>query len=265
VSNLNSASYTFTPSASAVCATTVSLPVTVLPLPVVNLGNDTTICETNSYLLDATISSPLASYLWQDGSTNPTFTVTQPGLYSVTVGNGTCSKSDNIDIRFKLKPRFSLGLIAAICPTQSIVLSTGLTDPSLTYLWQDGSSNPTYTVTQTGNYFVDVSNSCGITRSSITVVPGICKVWMPGAFTPNRDGLNDVYKAGGGELVTSFNMQLFNRYGEKVFESNSITKGWDGTYKGALQNSGTYVYVVTYTDPATGLVKNLKGTFLLIE
>jgi gliding motility-associated-like protein len=263
VSNTTSAIYTFTPSAG--CATTATLPVVVLPIPNVNLGNDTTICESVSYTLDATISSPLATYLWQDGSTNPTFTVTQPGAYSVLVSNGVCPKTDNINIAYSLKPRFSLGPNTVICPTQNIILNTGLTDPLLTYVWQDGSTNPTYTVTQAGTYYVDVSNVCGPTRSTVIVSPGICKIFMPTAFSPNRDGVNDIYKAGGGESVTKFSMTIYNRFGQKIFESNSVAKGWDGIYETKRQPVGTYIYYVTYTDPVTGKVSNLKGTLILLR
>jgi gliding motility-associated-like protein len=265
ISNTNSGIYTFTPAAAASCALPVTLPVVVLPLPNVNLGNDTTICESASYVLNATIASPLATYLWQDGSTNPTYTVTQAGTYSVLVNNGICSKTDNIIISYNLKPRFSLGLNSVICPTQTILLSTGLTDPALTHLWQDGSTGRTFTVTQPGTYYVDVSNTCGTTRETVFVGTGICKIWMPGAFSPNRDGLNDRYKPGGGEAVTKFSMLIFNRYGEKVFESDNTAKGWDGTYKLSRQPVGTYIYIVTYTDPVTGVISNLKGSFLLIR
>jgi gliding motility-associated-like protein len=265
INNNTSGLYTFTPSASAACATNATLPVVVLPLPNVNLGNDTTICESSVFVLNATVPNPLAIYLWQDGSTNPTYTVTQPGNYSVIVTSGPCSKTDNINISFNLKPRFTLGDNTTICPGQTLVLSTGLTDPLLDYLWQDGSTNATLTVTQPGTYYVDVSNTCGPTRDTIDVSKGVCKVFMPSVFTPNRDGVNDVFRAGGGEDVTKYSLAVYNRYGQKIFETNDIKKGWDGTYKGARQPEGTYVYYVVYTDPQTNKVSNLKGTVVLLQ
>lgn len=67
------------------------------------------------------------------------------------------------------------------------------------------------------------------------------EVFIPNAFTPNGDGLNDVFKAEG--YVRSVHLQVFNQWGEKVFESNEQQRGWDGNYKGTAQPSGVYIYV----------------------
>jgi gliding motility-associated-like protein len=266
INNTTSGAYTFTPTPGGSCATTTILPVIVIPAPAVNLGNDTTICESAAgYVLDATIASPLATYLWQDGSTNPTFTVTTAGTYSVTVNNGICSKTDAIDIAVDPLPVFNILGGDVICPGQTVILSTGLTDPTLTYLWQDGSTNPTFSVSTPGLYSVEVTNNCGPTTRSFTVKNGICKIFMPTAFTPNNDNVNDMYKAGGGEFVAKFNMQLFNRWGQRVFVSNSVNKGWDGKLGGTAQPSGTYIYYVVYTDPITTKEITLKGTLVLIR
>ncbi len=66
---------------------------------------------------------------------------------------------------------------------------------------------------------------------------------IPNAFTPNNDGKNDIFLAYGSN-IRSFNMKIFNQWGEMVFESNDILNGWDGTFKGERQPIGTYVYVV---------------------
>jgi gliding motility-associated-like protein len=207
----------------------------------------------------------LSTYTWQDGSTNATFNVTQQGLYTVTVTRAGCSTTDFINVDFDENPVFTLGPDPAICPGQSLVLSTNLTDPGLIYTWQDGSTNPTFTVTQTGVYFVDVENDCGITRSTVTAKQGACKIYMPSIFTPNSDGANDIYKAGGGEYVSKYALSIFNRWGQKVFESTNISKGWDGKLNTKPQPTGTYVYNVVYTDPTTNKEVKLKGTLMLIR
>jgi gliding motility-associated-like protein len=262
VSTLASAIYTFTPTAGQ-CATNFILPIAVITSPVVNLGNDTVVCNVPNLLLDAT--TLLSTYRWQDGSTNATFNVTQPGLYTVTVTRAGCSTTDFITVDFDKSPVFTLGPDQAICPGQSLVLTTNLNDPGLIYTWQDGSTNPTFTVTQIGDYFVDVENDCGITRSTVSVKQGLCKVFMPSAFTPNSDGANDVYKVGGGEFVSKFALSIFNRWGQKVFESTSVNKGWDGKLSGKSQSAGTYVYYVTYIDPTTDKEVKLRGTLMLIR
>ncbi len=262
VNTLISGTYTFTPTGGQ-CASNIILPIAVVPKPVVNLGNDTLVCNAPNLLLDAT--TLLSTYVWQDGSTNATFNVTQPGLYTVTVTRAGCSTSDFITVDFDQSPVFTLGTDPVICPGQSLVLSTSLTDPGLIYTWQDGSTNPTFTVTQTGTYFVDVENDCGITRSTVIVKQGACKIYMPSIFTPNNDGKNDLYKAGGGEYVTKYALSIFNRWGQKVFESTTVNNGWDGKQNGKAQPSGTYVYYVVYTDPTTNKEVKLKGTLMLVR
>lgn len=67
-------------------------------------------------------------------------------------------------------------------------------------------------------------------------------IFIPNAFSPNGDGLNDVLKVYG-YIISEMHMIIFNQWGEKVFESNSQATGWDGMYKGKAQPSGVYIYV----------------------
>jgi len=71
---------------------------------------------------------------------------------------------------------------------------------------------------------------------------------MPSAFTPNGDGLNDVFRVKYPFTVSAFSFAIFNRWGERVFQSNDITKGWDGTYNGTDQNAGAYVWMISFID-----------------
>lgn len=87
---------------------------------------------------------------------------------------------------------------------------------------------------------------------------------MPTGFTPNNDGKNDILKPGYGENVTSFKIEIYNRWGEKVFISDKIFNGWDGKLKGVLQPAGIYVWFIRYkvfNDPAE---YSQKGTVSLI-
>ena len=135
-------------------------------LPVVNLGNDTSVCgSTTHILLDA--GNPQSTYLWQDNSSASTFTVNQPGHYYVTVTNDCGTNSDTLDVVSILVPQVDLG------PDQTICLGTPVTFdatyPDANYLWNDGSTNAQFTTSQDGRYYVIVSNNCGQATDSITV------------------------------------------------------------------------------------------------
>lgn len=71
-------------------------------------------------------------------------------------------------------------------------------------------------------------------------------VYLPNAFTPNNDGNNDVFFVRGRGIAT-MSLKIYNRWGNKVFESDDITQGWDGKYKGKEQNTGVFVFVVQGT------------------
>ncbi len=88
-------------------------------------------------------------------------------------------------------------------------------------------------------------------------------IYVPNAFTPNNDGKNDLFGAVG-KIQGEFFMQVFNRYGELVFQSNSITNRWNGMYKNQKQNTGAYVYAIRYMNSKKQLVIK-KGSFLLIR
>ncbi|MFT5778529.1 MAG: gliding motility-associated-like protein [Crocinitomicaceae bacterium] len=135
--------------------------------PSVNLGPDTSVCAPFSVTLDATY--PGATYMWQDGSVNPTYTATASSIYSVDVTNqcGTVSDAINITVLPQVQP-VNLGPDASICAGQVLQL-VGTTLNASDYLWQDGSTSPTFTVSTPGVYWVQASNQCGMLTDSIVI------------------------------------------------------------------------------------------------
>ncbi|MCS6818609.1 MAG: gliding motility-associated C-terminal domain-containing protein, partial [Chitinophagales bacterium] len=89
------------------------------------------------------------------------------------------------------------------------------------------------------------------------------ELYVPNVFSPNKDGFNDRFEVFG-KGIKDFNLKIFNRWGEKIFETNNQYDSWDGTYKGVLQEPGVYTYVliVTYLDNKE---INRKGTVTLIR
>lgn len=130
------------------------------------LGNDTIICSGDTINLDVT--TPGATYFWQDNSTDSTFNVTQQGTYWVQVTTSTCSITDTIVITNNTLPVFNLGNDSTLCEGESLILN--VTSSNATYLWQDNSINATFSISQSGTYFVDVTNNCGTTRDTINLV-----------------------------------------------------------------------------------------------
>jgi len=246
------------------CTYRDSIAVIFKPLPIVNFGKDTTLCEDHSLLLDA--GNPGALYLWQNMTTAQQFSVTFPGQYFVKVTKDGCSTDDTIRVQYDLRPAFTLGPDFGICDGQSILLQPAIqSSSSVQYLWQNGSSASTFAVSQSGRYSLDVSNYCGTRSDDINVTKGVCKLYVPSAFTPNADGLNDIFKAEYGENVTEFRLEIYNRWGQKIFQTKKINAGWDGRYNGVLQPAGVYIWLIHYKELNNSNQNLLKGTLTLIR
>lgn len=243
------------------CVYRDSIDLIVKPLPVVNLGDDTTLCEDQTLLLDA--QNPGSAYLWQNNSTDETYSVTKNGTYFVKVTTNGCAASDTTQIDYLLRPRFTLGPDKRICTGQEIVLNPGLNNVS--YVWQNGSTSPVLTVNDIGLYYVNAINRCGATRDSILITKGICDLYVPSGFTPNNDGKNDLFKAVGNPTLKEFRLTVYNRWGEIIFDTKDKNYGWDGRYKNIFQPNDTYVWVIKYWKSDELKPQMLKGTVNLIR
>ncbi|MFI5187776.1 MAG: gliding motility-associated C-terminal domain-containing protein [Chitinophagales bacterium] len=104
---------------------------------------------------------------------------------------------------------------------------------------------------------------CKVTDQFKLVVLNDAEVFVPTAFTPNGDGHNDSFGPLG-KVPDDFSMQIFNRYGDVVFKSSSMNSRWNGEYKGTIQRTDVFIYIISYTDIQHKL-KQQKGTFTLIR
>lgn len=151
------------------CSSLDTIVVDFTAAPFVALGNDTALCQGQSLLLDATLTG--VSYLWSDGSTTPTLTVTQSGTYWVEVSNSCGTATDTMVVSFTPIPVINLGNDTTLC--QGDVFFSDVTTPGATYLWSDGNTNATNTITQSGSYWVEVTvNGCsGTDTITVTFLP----------------------------------------------------------------------------------------------
>jgi gliding motility-associated-like protein len=90
-------------------------------------------------------------------------------------------------------------------------------------------------------------------------------ITVPNGFTPDGNGLNDVFRITANQPINQFSMRIFNRWGEEVFHSEDYTQGWDGYHRSKEQNSGVYLYIINYQDLGDGEYKVLNGNLTLIR
>lgn len=220
----------------------------VFPIPSLHLPKDSFLCQGKTLLLNA--GTGYTSYLWQDGSTNSTFSVLTTGSYWVTVRdiNNCSANSDTTIIRY-IEPAPANFLISdtSLCRNQSLFLTINTSYTN--YLWSTGERSNSIIISQAGNYWLTVTNSKGCQATeNLTVIAKNCfsEIYFPNAFTPNNDGKNDVYRPYLFGESDYFNLTIFNRYGQIVFYSEKPENGWDGRLSGKLQDAGTYTWQAHY-------------------
>lgn len=149
---------------------------------------------------------------------------------------------------------------SVICRGNLLVLSPGVFD---SYLWQDGSTANQYTVSRAGIYRVTVTNSCGSGSVSSTVIMDSCRFVFPSAFTPDHNGNNDVFRVLGAGGILQYHLVVYNRWGQKLFETNDFQKGWDGKDNSMPAATGVYAWFASIKT-ANGMISR-KGTVVLIR
>lgn len=210
--------------------------------PEFDLGEDLLFCHGENYLLDLNI--PDVSYTWQDGSRNPSYLVTKKGKYWVTVQLDECINSDTVSIDYNPIPKANFGADTIICKGESILLDVVANNS--TFLWQDNSTDNSFFLSEKGNYWVYVSDTNCLYLYKVNVELEQCEIEMPNVFTPNNDGINERFIPI--EILdnTQGSLMIFNRFGQKVFETDNFDKGWNGKCHGKNCTEGTYFWVLNF-------------------
>jgi gliding motility-associated-like protein len=252
---------------AAGCISTDTMQVTdVFPLPLVDLGDDFSVCRGDLKVFDA---GDFQSYSWQDGTSERRLSASIPGLYWVKVTNSNgCSASDSLTIISYLpKPAGFLDSTAEICIGGNIELK-GAPGYDL-YRWFNNAASTTVRITSPGNYWLEVTNADGCTtRDTIIVKSKDCLkgIFFPNAFTPGNGGGNNVFRPIVHGQLENFQLVIFNRWGQKVFETRDANRGWDGFINGQPQGTGTFTFTAVYKFTGAGeKQETARGTVTLIR
>jgi gliding motility-associated-like protein len=279
---------------NAGCVTTATaisnkIPVIVNPLitPAISITTDTNnICYGTpvTFTAASTNGGNLPGYQWKingiEASTG-NYTYTNSNLQN---GNDiSCTLTSNLGCAV---PANSNSILITVYPLPTIadepekIIQSG-TNTTLdipvngkisTYLWTPpdgldnaGIANPIATPTANTIYYLKVTTTDGCTATGKITIDVFSNLLMPNAFSPNEDGLNDVFRIPPSISVKITSFIIYDRWGNQVFSTSDTLKGWDGTYKGEQQPSGTYIWMIRYVDPLKNEVKKLNGTVILIR
>lgn len=252
------------------CNDVKSITITVKPIPTAAITGSSIVCKGDNLNLMATGGD---TYVWSTGVQTPSFTINNPLIdnnYWVAVSVGSCSDTAKTSVSIVSKPIVDAGSDVSINYGNSIPLfATG----TGTYQWSpeaglsctDCASPLAEPSTNTLYYIIlKDANGCKNTDSVMVFVDLPCgDVFVPSAFSPNDDGMNDILFVMG-RCIQSMNFTVYDRWGNKVFESTSPTKGWDGTYNEKPMNTDLFVYSLTGT-LTNGETLSKKGTIMLMR
>ena len=180
--------------------------------------------------------------------------------FYVVVDNGTgCADSDTVDVTANPLPNANAGTDATIViganttiggsPTTTTAGATIQWTPTPGALDNPNATNPVATPSSTTTYTVTITSPQGCVASDSVVVTVLPTIIFPDGISPNADGANDEWIIDGIELFPNCEVEVYNRWGELLFQSVGYKENWDGTYKGEPLPVGTYYYVIDLKDP----------------
>jgi gliding motility-associated-like protein len=237
---------------------------------------DTTICSGQSAQLHTTQGIYIYQWTptyWLSSSTiyNPIAHPTSTITYTLTLTNGVCVTTNTLTVfvtpspTVSVQPKYSIVLQGESVSLRAIstdsctwITSNWLSCSACNTTIATPESDIIYTVTATNNY------GCSTATTATVQVEIEATIYTPNTFTPNGDGLNDVFKPICTN-ISNLNWVVFDRWGLQLFQTNTIDQGWDGTYHGGKCQEDVYVYKLEYTDIPTNKAHSLSGHINIVR
>jgi gliding motility-associated-like protein len=247
-------------------------------LLITRISSDTNSCfEDQKATISVDVIGGITPYNYQIDSVNmqsgSTFSNLGSGMYTILVtdANG-CSKTAINEV---IGPKEKLEFTKWKTDIDCYVDNTGALKyeikggwPPYKHTWSHTNSNALeFTGLDIGQYSIYIEDDRGCTLDDMNelVRKDCCHVYLPNAFSPNNDGKNDIFRGISINDVNDIYMVIYDRWGNRVFESTDFKIGWDGTIGSRKADDGTYFYMVTFICNLTAKKVFLKGDVTLIR
>ncbi|MCW5906252.1 MAG: gliding motility-associated C-terminal domain-containing protein [Chitinophagales bacterium] len=279
ISNLATGTYTATVTDNNGCVFTKTETVTQSnPVSVSGNAVNASCPEVHNGSIQLTVDggTPAYTFNWSNGNQTQNLQQLPEGAYSVTVTDAQqCSATAAFNVSHNYVLQVDAGENQTVYTGKPVTLTaTANVNHGNTYDWMPSDEMncadcPSVffvpSVTTTYLLYAEDANGCTAFDSVTVEVLTVTQPYIPNAFTPNGDGNNDVFQiyAHAGD-VHFVDFKIFNRWGEKVFETNNVNDSWDGTYKGEPSANGVYVYVAKVV-LADGTKNDYKGSVTIIR
>jgi len=270
--------YTYSVNACGGGTLTADVVVTVNPAPNAGIDGALSICSSDPAvdLFNSLTGSPDAGGTWSPAMNSGTGvfdpTIDAAGIYTYTLfGTSSCIGTTNLSVNIIPPP---IANFTTNSEDGNSISFTNLSTGAINYEWTIDNFlvlndvHPYYTPTKLDEFDVQLiafsSEGCSDTIQDRIKVNEEPLIYIPNAFSPNDDGVNDIFKVSGIKL-DDFNLYIFNRWGELIFKSNDISEGWDGKYKGIIpEQTETYVWKIQYTSHSN-IINKMHGTVTLLK
>ena len=196
------------------------------------------------------IFSPSANAL------NPLITVNKPGEYQIKITDNVCNHATAVTIQFLDDPHPNIK-DTSLCLNNILALLASGGGLGSSYLWSNGSVDSITQITESGTYYVAVTNLCATITDSAAVVFFSCDLNVPNVLTPNGNDLNELFYLKNLEFYPNTALIIFNRWGAKLFETDNYQNDW----KGSKYNDGVYYYILSgpkLIEPQTGFFQIIR-------
>jgi gliding motility-associated-like protein len=267
--------YTVVATSAAGCSQAASATIAVHPSVAVRTSfSDTTICQKTTVQLRADGGE---NYKWLPAAelsdptvANPTATASDTIKYQVVAANTFgCTDTAYVSLNVVKIAIANAGSNKTVVSGTNATLDGSIQNQYAQFYWQPaagisntGQLRPLITSTVDAVYWLTAvsPNNCGITRDTV-YVKVFKDIFIPSAFTPNGDGKNDLWRIPSLQAFTSYELLVYNRFGQLVFQTKNQYQSWDGTRNGIPLPTGGYVYHLTIAE----LKKSWKGTVMIIR
>lgn len=266
---------TYTLTATNTCGSDTATSTVILnsaPVAGISASGTTVICSGDEVTLNATGGS---SYIWSGGQTGSSVTTGAAGIYTVIASNSCGADTASVTVTVdSVTAYFTASPSTGLYPLP-VSFTNGSSASAIAYTWDFGdnttgtTSSPGHTFQGPGTYTVTLTaaNATGCSNtytSTVTVLENPSVLEVPNIFTPNNDGINDVF-AVRSEGISTFSCDIYDRWGIKMAALTTANSSWDGrTTAGAPATDGTYFYIVK-AKGADGKVYDEKGCIQLIR
>jgi gliding motility-associated-like protein len=237
------------------CTIEDSVLISVVDAPVLDIGNDTLLC--NGDLLSISTTIPCT---WNGGPQTNSVQIGQAGHYVASYSDGVCVVSDDIHVQFSAGPNVPWSGTYEYCQGEIGIFDASDSEAD-SIVWWNSDTSWVQQFDSSGEYFVSLYNECGSYTASFSILMNDCSdyAYFPNSFTPNQDGINDAWRPVLNN-INHYEIEIFDRWGNVVFNSQNPDDYWMGENNQGeyFVSNGVYLYRSTI-DFISGNVQVFEG------